>query len=241
MSFRRQNVLVDLECLLDTRYGVLQRFGDAFRNGDTEGYIKRPNDAMWDMFSITKEQWSEAWGNRCQLDLEASLPTVFLLHLSEVVSEKHILGLTSPVHEKLKLYVNVAPYQLSNAVKASIKEAIHAWINPDIEVNMVNIPHELLTPGTIKDNYDSLFIYSFESWLLMHYNALQECRIPAVTFQVPLLVRIDDDINPDTEVEVDPVVMSKQILSEYLDYDPLGIEFYSIPHPLADESNAHET
>ena len=62
-----QDVLVELDTLLDTRFGLLcQRFPSQVPTVNMEEYVNRNHNKLHEIFSVNKNEWESAWE---QIDL----------------------------------------------------------------------------------------------------------------------------------------------------------------------------
>lgn len=234
MAELQQNLLIDLDTLIDTRFGLIyQRFPKAFRKLDVYEFCTRNHNRLWELVGCDEKTWKAQWEKRDVATIESSKPTSLLLHLKEIIVARYAQGKTSPVHHPLTITVNTFPYRLSKEALDEVKESVKAWTYSDIEVHTVYLTPATLTPDTIKTNYQSLFIYDWVEWMTIHRDALKSCKIPTVTFHVPSYIY---DNSPELmeaamRSDVDPFAQMARYLSEYLAVEVVKPELFCLPTP----------
>ncbi|AQT28094.1 putative virion structural protein [Vibrio phage pVa-21] len=235
MAELHQNLLIDLDTLIDTRFGLIyQRFPKAFRKLDVYAFCTRDHNRIWELLGCDEKTWAAQWDKRDIATIESSKPTALLLNLKEIIVARYAQGKTSPVHHPMTISVNTYPYRLSKEALDEIKASVKHWTFSDIEVHTVHLAPAMLTPDAIKTNYQSLFIYDWVEWMTIHRDALQSCKIPTVTFHVPSYIY---DNSPELmeaamRSDTDPFAQMARYLSEYMAVEIVKPELFTLPTPL---------
>lgn len=234
MAELAQHLLIDLDALIDTRFGLIyQRFPKAFRKLDIHQFCTRDHNRLWELIGTNEKTWEQQWSKRDIATIESSRPTNLLMHLKEIIVARYAQGKTSPVHQELEITVNTYPYTFSSEALEEIKASVREWTYNDIEVHTVYLTPATLTPDTIKTNYQSLFIYDWVGWMTIHRDALKVCKIPTVTFHVPSYIH---DNSPELmeaamRSDTDPFAQMTRYLSEYMAVEIVKPELFSLPTP----------
>lgn len=172
----KNTILVDLDCLLDTRVGTLfslnpeeaQRIlGRGFRN--------RLSDTV-SQFSevISDAAYKEAYENRSQYTLAQSRPTNLNSELIEQLKTMY-LKINTP-RENLTDYVivvNLYPYQFSDVDAANLKFTLEEFLGNDTTVQLCN-----WLPSSCRLNYLSMrgitdyITYDIGGWIQMQFGGV---------------------------------------------------------------------
>lgn len=229
-----QNVLIDIDCLLDTRLGLFhQAFPSAFKKLDLTSYCDRNHNRLWELFGISKKRWDKRWRERTVAAMESCQPTTLLFNLKPIIVNKYIDGKTSPVHDPLHLYINIYPYRLSDEERVEVVNAVREWTMEDIDIETVYLAPRKMTPSIIKERYQSIFMLDFVSWMETHGPELADARMPCVMFNVPAFVHDDNKelMSAADRESIDPFKLTQQSLAEYLSLELLSPELFSLPKP----------
>lgn len=234
MAEVKQNLLINLDSLLDTRLGVIyQRFPKRFRKLSLEAYTNRPHNRIWDIIGCTKEVWMSQWGLRDLGALESSRPTNLLLDLKNIIVSRYIQGKTSPVHCPLELTINIWPYQLDKSVAQGVIDAVRQWTFDDMLIKTVYISPTDLTPEHIKSHYQSLFLEDWVEWMTIHTNALKVTKLPVVVFNIPRYLHDEREelVEAAFKNDVDPFAQLKRYLSDTMSLEWLDTRLFTLPSP----------
>lgn len=182
---KREAVYVELDCLLDTRYGTLRRLSEEATLQNLEaGYIKRDED---NFIGVAMQDFHDLYAKRDTLTLALSHPTgmlVNLFQLSVILMEQAI---TRPYHGGGKIVVNTYPYQLTDAEEDTIGRAIAAWMRGFAPVELISVPPHSLTPLHCKQSYAMMIVYDYPAWMNLHAKAFETTIIPEITLIGPAL------------------------------------------------------
>ena len=234
MAEQHQNLLIDLEALLDTRFGLIyQRYPKKFRKLQVGEFCERNHNRIWEYVDDTEKGWLQQWGKRDQATIESSRPTNLLINLKEIIASKYVVGKTSPLHSPLALFINTWPYRFDSAVLEEIVDAIREWTFPDVQIKAVFHAPETLTPELIKNTYQALFMYNWVGWMELHRDALMETKLPRVVFNIPSYIYDNDPklLFAANQSTADPYQQIQRYLSEHLAIEWLSPNLFSLPSP----------
>lgn len=233
MNLQPQNLLIDFDCLLDTRVGCIHvRFPRAFRSLDVREFCQRDHNLVNEFIDCDFATWKKQWDNRDVAVVESSRPTQFLVELRHILVSKYAQGKSSPITDELKVTINTWPYNFDKDTAYWITESIKEYTWEDLPVNIVSLEPAMLTPTHIKDNYQSLFIYDWIEWMTLHRYSLNDVKIPSVTLNVPMYrIDISDEATEKlSNSDTDPVKDITRYLSEYVSLIGLDPRLFSLPY-----------
>lgn len=165
-----RNIVVDLEILLDTRAGTLKRIiprKEVEQLINSEAYRLRTHERMWELCSITEQQWEDGWALRDEVTLSRSAPTLAMADFPRLVSDLNsVVAGNNPGLSDVRFLVNMYPYKLSDKTKQQIVSALQYNFSTTCEVQSISLDYSRLSPAHCKDrNIIMMFIYD-----IMKYN-----------------------------------------------------------------------
>lgn len=229
----KQNTLIDLDCLVDTRLGLLfQHYRDHYNKlSDVQmnDIIHRTHDTMWQWACVSEDDWRAQYDARDVSTLKHSLPTDMMVNLKPIIMSKYVEGKTSPVHHPLHLFINIYPYVLDNEECEVLVDAIKECTFDDLDVDVVRLSPESLTPGSVKDRYQVLFMYEGVKWLELHKQELLDCKMPRTILNLPgYLIDNKEAMEAAEQENVDPFERAKVAMSEFITLEFLSPNFFSL-------------
>lgn len=224
-----QNIYVDIDALLDTRFGsviMLDRRMDTNYASKliTANYSQRQTDKLSVLLpEFPNDMFIECYETRTVETLKVSRMTNIVPILKDLVSE---LGDTSrylPDTPNVGITVNIYPYTLSVEERMTFKDIISFYIN-NVTVTIIDKPPIGLMPSVIDANYAAVFLYHFDDWLTLHNKALMDNKLPEVLFfgprlfigDIPTQHDLQEVYSSDIPMEIDPFKASEMALSEYI-------------------------
>lgn len=191
-----RTMLVELDCLLDTRLGVISHIDP---EAATELLFKDYRGREIDDFEtltdgkVSNDAFRAAWEARDVTVLVDARCTALVALLDMFISDLEDQVVNSPEYDRTRLDVNVYPYQLTEEEKDMMITAIMAYAGIQTQVKIVSIPPEHITPKAIRDNWHVVVMYDFDGWFTLHVDALNKLRIPKHTIIAPALYREQPD------------------------------------------------
>lgn len=223
-SSQQIKILVDLDSLLDTRIGILSLL-DSETIGEVaaKGYRTRSNDRFWELAEVDQEGYEFLWANRnvniALNSLITNIPFILTKVTSKIVEE----SIKDPTLSKPTVVINTAPYELTSSDLEQLKAVLQIYLGDLIDIETLYLDDNVLTPKFIKENWQIIFKYDFNSWLQKHQETIGECPIPEVTMYIPKLLESNyEDFKRYVE-EVDGREKDKKFLKEVGPFEALRL------------------
>lgn len=182
------HVLVDLDSIMDTRLPVLYAIDEnlAERVVKNNTYFKRYKD---EFEYVTVDMFKPLYNDRTKNVLSLATPTAMLDTISDYCSEAILQNKKTGGDGKLIVYVNIYPYDLSVDEFDNLASGIRYMIG-DVDVSIVSMSKEELTPKWVDDNLAMLVLYQGLDWLEYHTAMLNLIKNPInnVALMVPATV-----------------------------------------------------
>jgi len=182
------HVLVDLDSIMDTRLPVLYAIDEnvAEKVVKSGSYFKRYKD---EFEHITMDIFKPLYNDRTRNVLTLATPTKMLDTISDYCSEAILQNKKTGGEGKLTVYLNIYPYNLSVDEFDNLASGIRYMIG-DVDVTIVSMSKEELTPKWVDDNLAMLVLYQGLDWLEYHTAMLNIIKNPInnVALMVPATV-----------------------------------------------------
>jgi hypothetical protein len=133
-------------------------------------------------------------------------------------------------NRQTKLMVNTHPYELDSEELEVLLDILGGLLPNWDEISIGSIPLNLLTPEYLEDNWNYVYVYNFNEWLVMYGPQLEHKRIPLVTFVTP---RVLQNGVPKTEEEIkdlqafDVFMSGEFLLHEYVGLRTISTHYFS--------------
>lgn len=178
---------VDLDVLFDTRASTLFTFGEeVFKEAFNDSYYSRKIDQFK---GITKEAFDERYQNRTKQILKDPMMTPVVNMLKDFVKQTYLQSHDTPFEMVPMIYVNVAPYVLSDNEKSILLNSLRILVGDKAPITILDMKLEELTPQFVKKNLNVLVMYEYYRWL-EHFSAnetFKRVSCPDVTLLGPQL------------------------------------------------------
>ncbi|AEH03593.1 hypothetical protein AVT69_gp168 [Pseudomonas phage PhiPA3] len=196
-----KRILIDLDALLDTRLGTIQRICPeaAVDLVKTRDYWTREND-FWDVLTkgrITNEQFAEAYAERGGQNtadtLNASVMTGIMPFLMRVLAEDNVNrmdNMGNPLDE-VCVCVNIHPYDLDGEYKEQLVEIIKELYGQSTTVEIVKHSMEELSPFFMDALFAMYITYDFIPWVKYHAEELGKVKMNCFNFIGPKIFEHD--------------------------------------------------
>lgn len=165
-----RNIVIDLDMLLDTRAGTLRRIipqEEVERLINTPEYRLRSHERMWELCSITKEQWESGWELRDEITLAYSKPSLAMADFPRLLADlNNVVAGNNPGLSDVRFIINTYPYTISPKSKLQIASAVQYNFSTTCEVVTASLDYSRLSPALCKErNIIMMFVYD-----IMKYN-----------------------------------------------------------------------
>lgn len=234
-----RRVLVEVDCLLDTRIATLENMGaDVADKVLRNGYLKRDRDDYGILSDglITHDDFLDAYVSRDQTVLKRARPTHIIDLLREIVDELDTQKSTTPFVDRTIVYINVYPYRLSEDEKNVMTLAIGHFLTKETWVEITSISPMELTPSVIGEKYDGVIIYNFDGWFIEHAKTLDTVIIPQNKMYAPAFFVKEYTAQEQQELEEElkalnigtPFEYLERAVASRLDLELLRAELFSV-------------
>lgn len=235
-------VYIELDALLDTRLGVLYQADPelAVKVLDSNKYRKR----LIDRFGhISAEKFEELYKKRDIDTLKKSVLTNMPYFLQRLVKDCIVHSSVTNVDQELCFVVNTYPYVFEDeSLLTMLKDCIGYHMLDAVDIRIVHMPPEELTPRYVKENFDILIMYRFQEWLYMHRDEFLIHRCPAVTLVAPAIYWKEmpdaETINECRTIGRDPITIAQDQLAEYIAVRFMEVSLFSIHESITKETAA---
>lgn len=236
MAGEVKTLLVELDCLLDTRLATVSHLDQEAATAllTDPAYRERDRDDFGELTQgrITHDQFIEAYAARDKDVLKQARPTRIIKLVHEIALEIEQQRMTTPGIDSLVIDINVYPYELSDTEREYICSAIRYYVGMEPTIQTVSITPEDLTPTAIRDNWDGVILYDFDQWFTHHANALNTVLIPRHLMFVPALfikrVENPEDLVVEGAENMTPFTMLEMSMVERLSLEMLRPKEFSI-------------
>ncbi len=230
----KQKILVELDCLLDTRIGTVAMISqDLATDVLSNGYHERLEDKFE---GVDNQLFQEMYQNRNIDVLKYSTITMFmplLKHLCRLIYEE---ASSRPYHSGPEVVVNIYPYYMTDDVANAISAAVRYWVGVMTPVSVVRIEPKALKPHICKE-YSLMVMYDPTVWFNENLEAMLKSHLRDVALYIPQIYRnktkTDEEIQKDTEEVMDPFAALDLIMKPLIDASQLEVYYFSIFDPKA--------
>lgn len=187
METKISALMITLDCLLDTRIGVLFSFGgEAIETALDEKYYSRQEDKFT---GIDTDAFNERYQKRDKETLKNSGVTKMITLLQEFVFKTLNQSLVTPHHYLPKIVLNTYPYVLSEAEKETFAKVLIHYTGEKCQVELIHLSPEELTPVFVKRHFSVMIMYHYLEWIETHAKteAFKTVSCPDVTLMGPAL------------------------------------------------------
>lgn len=236
------NLLVELDCILDTRLGTYVSKLDipaelVFNKGLHYWSRLSEEPEFYTEGLVTLSQFQEAYKNRDVNTLKNSVVTNVVHHIKKVSQTLRREEFRGREIDKVSITVNYYPYDLSKEQVDIFTEAIKHIVSLDTDVYMISLKPSDAHPRVLSESYDAYMVYNFEQWLEPFALTLHNEKhipltviAPALWFNKP--IPTPDDIRNTNGEMIDPfkALITMFLATFELDLVPVGV--FSIMHPM---------
>lgn len=180
---KSHGILVDIDCLFDTRLAVLESMDDILTEEILlNGYFTRERD---DFDGIDLHEFRKRYKERNLNTLQHSKPTTLLVNLRDTVARYIYNSTREGKINRTELILNIYPYQLNKEEINDFVLCLKYYTDNMVPVRVINSPYTDITPGFLDENVVGFFTYDWYDWLLYHWVPLSKHRLDSVVMMVP--------------------------------------------------------
>lgn len=217
-----RNIVIDLDMLLDTVAGTLRRIiplEEVETLINSSAYRMRTHNRMWEMCSITEQQWEDGWALRDEVTLAYSNPTLAQADFPRLMVDlNNVVAGNNPGLSDVRFIINTYPYTLDQKTKAKIASACQYNFSTTCDVVTATLDYSRLSPAHCKErNIIMMFVYD-----IMKYN--QAC------FPDDAGWSMDNMPTPNEELIVITPRIDRDCFNKRSEINDLGVE---LPHGIS--------
>lgn len=190
-EFAVNRMLVELDALVDTRYALFRRLDPeaASRMLRSGRYHARFTDHFWnESDKFTREDWEREWAKRDVSLLKESFLTEGIEEIKQAVANIN-WGMRQTDKKRVELVLNIAPYDLSPAVRQAYIDVLETELIMVTEVTTTSQPLWVLHPEDVAQRYDFLMIYNFHEWVAGFEHRFEQFEMGATLVMAPRLFK----------------------------------------------------
>lgn len=186
----KSKVYVDLDSLLDTRLGTLNRIDPeiGIKYLTNPDYYTRDEDKFE---GVDDEVFREMYNKRDKETLSVSSATQFCLELGRIVIDLVTESHVSPTRGEVSVTVNTYPYILNKEEKEAIKACVMFYTKETVDVDVIYKPLEELDGTFFKQDYVAIAMYHYIDWIELHLAKIAMDPLFDINFIAPQIFFID--------------------------------------------------
>ena len=221
-------LLIELDCLLDTRISILSELDDDKLKEVIKNYHNRDIDEF-PYYGFNK--FKNLYDNRDKSILKNAIVTPIMGLMVEFVNKTLLQIINTPHHYKPKIIVNIYPYDLKEEEINNIISLIVNKTQQRATVEVINKSIKELTVGYIKNNISIMVMYRYFEWLEYHCNikAFEKITCPEVALFGPNIYFKPKQNNLD--IKQDPIKSTEELAAPLIGLKLFPISLFSFIRP----------
>lgn len=225
-------MLVELDCLLDTRISILSELEDDKLKEVLYMYHSRDIDSF-PHYSFNR--FKEAYDKRTREVLKEALVTPIMSLIIEFVDKTLLNLINTPFHQRPKIIINIFPYELKEEEINNIISLIIVKTKGNCTVEVINKNIKELTVGYVKDNIAIMVMYKYYEWIEYHstIKAFNTITCPEVAMFGPSIYFREKQ--PNLNIKEDPVRSMEELAKPLIGLKLFPIELFSFIRPNLDK------
>ena len=231
-----KKVLVDLDCLFDTRIACIAILSAAHAAEILgKGYFDRHSDQFWTQIPIDEQAYKNLYENRGTnpVVLEHAHITNFtvtmLRGLIKGLIDEMVL---TPYATGFSFHINMYPHTLSVAEQDEMRDYLFQLVGLEFPIEYVRYSPKQLTPTFVKQEYVMMTMYDYEAFIRAQGEAMCKTPIREVKLYGPALYNFKiptfEDLQEFQRLQIDPFNEVRLIASPMIDLELLNISDFSI-------------
>ena len=232
-------ILINLDCLLDTRQGALLTISPevAYEITSKEDYHARESDEFvseqygtlsTELFEQVKEKFKHEI-------IFKSLKTKMYLFLQELIDGYVKLALTTPHVSTITLEVNLYPYQFTDTQVEYLMKALIAHLGNAAAISIVNFDIKQMPLKAISEKYESVIMYNPVEWLNQRHNELKVGTMKDLTLYIPRMNTVraltDKERKSISKNVSDVYKFTEMIFAGFVRLNYVPVEYYCADVP----------
>lgn len=234
----KQSLLISLDCLLDTRLGVLKQHMPGFAKAIVDDPERRYWKRVIDDFDPMAGQgatvfFNNVYTNRNVETLMNSMPCQMFAELSTIMMQMIGALMSDPMVSRIEVVINEYPYDLQDDERKAIIDAMKVHMEEMTPVRFVSRSPEDLTLKEISLQWESIVMYDFDVWYKAQYESFLkgEHRAPRCNIYAPALFHGQMPTKQDLVLngkEMDPFEVTHLDLREFINVNFWDVRYFSL-------------
>lgn len=232
-----QRLLVDFECLFDTRIGWLRaHHPEELKKLVPAAYYARFTDTWAEVIGI--KDYHTRFAKRGLEAMQRALPTTFFEVLGARLEALLLqIQMASPM-ERPRLTINMYPYVGLTGPELTTFERMFRDYYDMVNVDIVCEPPERLTPGSLLSRWDAYFVWDWYKWIAVNAKHFEHTRMPG--FSVYRVAMFTPELTPEVieqlrKGEKNPFDEARRELAELLTLETIDSALFSLDPRHQDE------
>lgn len=224
-----QRILVDVDCLFDTRIGWLSVHHPAeMAKLVPAAYYNRFTDVWADIIGI--KDYHARFAKRGIESLKAAKPTVFFDVLGARLEATLLqIQLSSPL-ERPTLTINMYPYQLEAADFNEFRKMFSEFYDM-VNVDLICESPASLTPSKIKGRWDAYALWDWFEWIKLNAKEFEKVKLPGFPFFV--VAMFTPELTPEVmeklgEKQKNPFLEARREMAEFMLLEHVDSALFSL-------------
>jgi hypothetical protein len=224
-------ILVELDCLLDTRMGILFDRNNPYNLDDylkSKQYFSREEDSFPTM---SREDYEKRWKTRDRSILKDSILTGVVQEIRDSCCQLTLLKMKTPETRDIKVMINIYPYKLGVVERNKILLAMDKSLNGMAELEIVEKSYDDITVDWVRNEIDYMWMYRWWEWLELKSDEFSKRSCVNTTLFCPRLYM--DKSVLDSKVRMDRdyyFKMLSEVSRMLIDLQFIDIEKYCFVH-----------
>lgn len=235
---QKNRILIELDCLLDTRLGTAFMLNDSsVLELVDNGYQFRVSDEL-DRFTtkFTNEEYTKAYKERTTAVLVYSQPTSYYLSLHELTSlSLDIASGGDPEANETEVIINTFPYDLEAYELEVLASSIGVNCAKGTKVSILNLDYKALSPKEILNmNIGEFVCYNLQSWI----DSIEDTEVlkgaPELILTTPALLKSKAEYETNKSIEIEgfstnnPFELLKITYAPYFNFNFTDVSLFSL-------------
>ena len=188
-----KNILIDYDCLQDTRLGVLNLHSPEeaiYYLDHHEEWVSRETDCSKKIDPLTFALFYKERADHPEEVLAVPM-TPLILMINKILEEHAKYSDARFYNSRLGIHVNTYPYLFSPIVSDLLRRTIFTHLEgvPVTDVTMVSLRPKDITPDKLVNDYPFYYTYSLEDWLEVNGNSLVDKPVPLANIIAPRIYK----------------------------------------------------
>jgi hypothetical protein len=224
-----QRILVDIDCLFDTRLGWLSvHHPEALAKLVPPAYYNRFTDVWAEIIGI--KDYHAKFAKRGVEALKAAKPTVYFDVLGARLEAMLLqIQLSSPL-ERPTLTINMYPYTMDAPTFNEFRK-MFADVYDMVNVDLIYESPEALTPSKLKGRWDAYAIWDWFEWIKHNAKQFEKVKLPGFPFYV--IAMFTPELTPEVmeklgEKQKNPFLEARREMAEFLLLEHIDSALFSL-------------